>query len=330
MTGTQHISVAMCTCNGAAYLCHQLDSIAGQSRRPDELVVCDDCSADSTVPIVEQYAATAPFPVHLHVNGQRLGVTKNFEKAISLCQGDLIALADQDDVWFAEKLARLEMPFAKTPDVGLVFADAALVDEDLRPQGSSLWQAVGFNQHEQELARTGRMIEVLLRHQVVAGATMMFRASFTPVVLPIPDLWLHDSWIALLVAATSDVALVTEPLGEYRQHSQQATGAPHRTLAQRWERGLRPANETLGIVADKHRLAWDRLQKAGTARARPDALSEIASMIEHAQRRALLPPQRRGRWAIVLDEWRRGRYQRYSNSWKSAVKDLCLPQTSRP
>jgi hypothetical protein len=304
----------------------QLRSIAAQTRLPDELVVCDDHSTDDTVAIVKRFAAEARFPVRLHTNGQRLGAAKNFENAIRLCSGDLIALADQDDVWFAEKLARLETPFASAPSVGLAFADTTLVDENLQPLGSSLWQAVGFNRREQGLVRAGRAIEVLLRHQVVAGATMMFRATFTPLVLPIPDVWLHDGWIALLVAASADVAMIAEPLGEYRQHSQQATGTPRRTLSQRWARGLQPAAEALSAVAEKHRLAYERLQHAATARARPDALVPLTSMIEHVQRRVTLPPQRWRRWPIVLDELRRGRYQRYSNSWRSAAKDLWLAQ----
>src|SRR5262249_46844155 len=40
------ISVAMCTYNGARYLGEQLQSIAAQTRLPDELVVCDDHSED--------------------------------------------------------------------------------------------------------------------------------------------------------------------------------------------------------------------------------------------------------------------------------------------
>jgi GT2 family glycosyltransferase len=38
------LSIAMCTYNGALYLREQLESIAGQTRLPDELVVCDDRS----------------------------------------------------------------------------------------------------------------------------------------------------------------------------------------------------------------------------------------------------------------------------------------------
>src|SRR5882762_9087557 len=98
------ISIAMCTYNGARYLREQLDSIAAQTRPPSELIVCDDNSLDETREIVAGFAASAPFPVRLGVNEQNLGSIRNFERAIKLCEGDLIALSDQDDVWLPEKL----------------------------------------------------------------------------------------------------------------------------------------------------------------------------------------------------------------------------------
>ena len=100
------ISVAMCTYNGEKYLHQQLASIAQQTRLPEEMVVCDDCSSDSTPEIIEEFARTVPFPVRFFRNPQNLGSTKNFEKAIGLCTGDMIALCDQDDIWMPEKLAR--------------------------------------------------------------------------------------------------------------------------------------------------------------------------------------------------------------------------------
>ncbi|GAG35502.1 unnamed protein product, partial [marine sediment metagenome] len=117
------LSVAMCTCNGAAFLPEQLASIAAQTRRPDELVVCDDHSTDKTVSIVESFAAKAGFDVRLVVNAQPLGATKNFEKAIGLCGGDIIALSDQDDVWLPGKLSRIEAALAGSPAAAMVFAD---------------------------------------------------------------------------------------------------------------------------------------------------------------------------------------------------------------
>ena len=98
---THTLSVAMCTYNGSRHLSEQLESIGTQTRLPDELVICDDCSSDDTIRIIERFSASAPFAVRLEINTQNLGSTKNFEKAIRLCQGDLIALADQDDVWLS-------------------------------------------------------------------------------------------------------------------------------------------------------------------------------------------------------------------------------------
>ena len=106
------VSVALCTYNGTRYLKDQIDSIASQTRVPHELVVCDDCSSDDTVKILEAFASRAPFPVRLSVNPTNLGSTKNFAQAIALCRGDIIALCDQDDVWHPAKLERLASVFA--------------------------------------------------------------------------------------------------------------------------------------------------------------------------------------------------------------------------
>src|SRR5713101_1538304 len=104
-----YLSVAMCTYYGARFLQEQLESIAAQTRLPDELVVCDDRSADGSVEIVRNFAKSAPFPVQLEINETNLGAIKNFEKAIGLCEGETIALADQDDIWKPQKLSRLSV-----------------------------------------------------------------------------------------------------------------------------------------------------------------------------------------------------------------------------
>src|SRR5258708_29962312 len=120
----QRISVAMCTYNGARFLAQQLESIVAQTRLPDELVVCDDVSADESPEIIRKFAKNAPFPVRLELNEKNLGSSKNFEKAIGLCRGGLIALADQDDVWKPQKLAVLETVLENHPEVGYAFSDA--------------------------------------------------------------------------------------------------------------------------------------------------------------------------------------------------------------
>src|SRR5262249_10160572 len=101
------ISIALCTYNGAKYLSSQLESYLAQTCLPDEVVVCDDCSQDETVTILNDFAIRAPFPVRILVNDQNLGSTKNFEKSISLCSGEIIFLSDQDDVWMPNKIERV-------------------------------------------------------------------------------------------------------------------------------------------------------------------------------------------------------------------------------
>jgi glycosyltransferase involved in cell wall biosynthesis len=100
------VSVALCTCNGEAYIEAQLASVLAQTHRALELVVVDDASTDRTVEILAE-AARRDERIRVHRNPQRLGVNANFERAFSLCRGDFIAPCDQDDVWSAKKLESL-------------------------------------------------------------------------------------------------------------------------------------------------------------------------------------------------------------------------------
>ena len=115
----------MCTYNGAQFLKEQLASIAAQFRPPDELVVCDDGSSDGTGEIVKEFARRSPFATRFVVNDQNLGSTKNFEKAIFLCQGTIVSLADQDDVWYRHKLeCSVEKQRAVNPAATGVYSNA--------------------------------------------------------------------------------------------------------------------------------------------------------------------------------------------------------------
>src|SRR5215813_4582625 len=129
------VSIALCTFNGAPYLREQLESFAAQERLPDELVVGDDGSCDGSIQIIEDFSKHAKFPVHIHVNGQKLGVVRNFDETINRCSGDVIFTSDQDDVWMDEKIRLMVSEFEKDPDIGLVFSDAIYVDEDLGSLG---------------------------------------------------------------------------------------------------------------------------------------------------------------------------------------------------
>jgi ribosomal protein L31E len=214
----------MCTYNGAAYLPEQLASLAAQTRLPDELVVRDDQSDDGqTREIVKAFARNSPFPIRLSVNRKQLGSKKNFAKAISRCRGDVILLCDQDDVWLPNKLAKIEDAFQSKPETGLVFSDAEVVDEELRPLD---YLAGHFGAEPEADLKAGRFFHALLRQNLITGATMAFRSRLKKMILPIPDdtVLQHDAWIALIIAAVSPMVFLKQQLIKYRQHDGQQIG----------------------------------------------------------------------------------------------------------
>lgn len=225
------ISVAMCTFNGARYLEEQLESIALQTRLPSELIVCDDQSTDQTLSILKRFRACAPFAVKVIQNGRRLGSTRNFDQAIGLTRGDLIALCDQDDRWASVKLERLSDALTADPFLGGAFSDASLIDGSGRPLGVRLFARHKFTATKQR-SFVGCPTAMLLKHDVVTGATLMFRASIRRYCSPIPASWVHDGWLAWIIALHSRLTLIPEPLTDYRIHAGQQLGVDVNSCAQ--------------------------------------------------------------------------------------------------
>lgn len=319
------VSVAICTYNGSAFLRDQLESIAAQTRAPDELVVCDDHSTDSSVEIARDFASTVSFAVHVSVNSENLGSTRNFEQAIRLCEGDIIALADQDDMWLPEKLKQLENAFILSPKLGLVFSDAELVDDQLHPTGRRLWQMLEFGVEEQQLIRKGEALEVLLPGWFVTGATAAFSAKFRELFLPIPlNLPLiHDGWIGAVISAVAEVRIIPEPLILYRQHAQQQVGAPatlpaHDESVSASLKRINPYDDQLAITES----LLERLMSQSAFPVTADVLSFLHDRIIHLKARAKLPQSKFPRVPPVIRELMAGRYHRYSKGLRSAVKDL--------
>ena len=323
------ISIAMCTYNGARYLKDQLDSIAAQTRPPDELVICDDCSSDESLKIINAFAAKASFAVRIYVNERNFGSTRNFERALSLCEGNIIALSDQDDVWFPEKLARLETEFTRAPGIGLSFSDAEVVDESLCPTGQTLWQTIGVTERERQKLQTRDAIHSLLQGSIVTGATMAFRSSFKELILPIPgDLKvIHDGWIAMVISAVSEILPISDPLMKYRQHTGQQVGPLTRQRPARSnsaaaaKTALRRENVYADLIAIAQTLR-DRLSENSLEFDSREAVASLDARITHLRARSTLPDPRLKRVGTLLRELLSWRYHRYSKGLSSAAKDL--------
>lgn len=315
----------MCTYNGAEFLRAQLESIVAQSRPPDEIVICDDGSTDETRSVIDDFAAS-PVPIFLHINEKNLGAVKNFERAVGLCNGNVIALSDQDDVWREDKLQLTEQAFHKTPTAGVVFSDAEIVDEKLNSLNRRMWDEVEFNSHKRKLVAQGRALDVLITGWTVTGATMAFRSEYKKLALPIPTNipMIHDAWIALSVAAVSDVVAIDEPLIKYRQHKGQQIGAPNRR-ANAQPAGTRDALKRRSSSTGLHNTLDTLRERLSTHTKEFDcrnALAFVNNYSHHLDARANLPTRRLNRVPTILRELLTWRYHDYANGFKSAAKDL--------
>ena len=305
-------AVALCTYNGAAHLPALLDSLKRQTRLPDELVVCDDRSTDTTLSVIEAFARSAPFPVRVHVNPTNLGCTANFDRCLGLCTADILFPCDQDDVWHPDKIERMAAAFA--PGVGLVAADCELVDANGVRLGGRQWANLSFVP-----PADGRLrVEDLLRFNVVTGAAAAVRADLLPLIRPIPAVWVHDGWMGLLAAAVSEVRLLPDPVIDYRQHAGQQIGSVRLTIGEQIRRARRMDAAYFARTAACFEAAAARLETKAdvTAIRRKAAFTRAQQRMREGWRIARLMPAV-GRLVV-------GDYGRFGRGWKGFAADLVL------
>lgn len=330
------ISVAMVTYQGERYVTEQLRSILDQTRLPDEIVVGDDASSDSTTRIIADFQLTSSVPVRLLIADPNSGLDANIRRVIEACEGQVLVFADQDDVWAPQKIESIEQAF-QDPRVSLWFSDAELIDEAGRPMPGTVWTGLNhFEQGGQARVANGKGLRLLLRGRTVTGATMAVRREIARLAVPIPAdgsdgerLFLHDGWMAVLAATMGRVVVEPKPLTSYRRHVDQYTsrnryaalgewlGSP-RTLLGR----LRRRGRWIRVEAAASRLVAERLRAAGVLdEAMPSAREELLALEEWASARAATRWQR-GRVRAIVGQLRKGNYDRFARGPRTALGDI--------
>lgn len=322
------ISVAMCTYNGARFLPQQLESIANQIVAVDELVVCDDGSNDDTIEVLNAFAKTSPFPVTIHSNPVNLGSTKNFEKCLMLCKGDIIFLTDQDDVWREDKVARHIEFYDENPGTDAVFSDALIIDDDSKPSGQTIWKEIEFGEVLQNKWQKGKGHETLFYGFVVTGATLSLRKSCLPRLIPfpthIPDL-IHDAWIALVLCLQGKISFIADTLVSYRIHNGQQVGFGAKVeFISLKERLTRSREEKLLPLAEKAKnLEMLYMLLRDVPLVPREKLIKLYLTQKHFKKRSTLPANRLLRLSPVLHDVFQGYYIFSSRDWWiPAIGDL--------
>lgn len=128
------VSVVLGTYNGEVYLEEQLRSVLAQTYPFLEIIAIDDGSTDRTVALLGEYAARDS-RIRVIINERNLGFIRNFEKGCRLAGGKWIALCDQDDYWFPEKIEKM---VAAIGDYPMIYCDSDLCGEGLEPLGKKI------------------------------------------------------------------------------------------------------------------------------------------------------------------------------------------------
>ena len=194
----------------------QIASIRAQTHRDWVCVISDDCSAPARFAAIEAVVAGDPRFV-VSRSPRRRGFYGNFERALALAphEAGYVAMADQDDAWYPEKLAVLLDAIGSAQ---LVYSDARIVDREGRPIADSYWGR-RQNNHTDLLS--------LLVANAITGAASLFRREVLDAALPFPPAQFthfHDHWIGLTALALGDVAYVDRPLYDYVQHGDASLG----------------------------------------------------------------------------------------------------------
>ncbi|MFO7244744.1 MAG: glycosyltransferase family 2 protein [Actinomycetes bacterium] len=314
------VSVALCTYNGERWVGEQLSSILDQSVPVAEVVVVDDGSTDGTLDVIAQVAARSDIPVRVAATERAGGIRANMERTLRACTGDIIAMSDQDDVWHPDRIEQVLEEFAARPDALLVHADARIVGADGSPSGGTLLGRLGASEEERAALVLGEGWPVLLRRNLVTGATAAIRRELLDLALPLGSSWVHDEWLAIIAASRGGVVLIDEPLIDYRVHGSNQIGAEERTLGYRVRRMLASRRDRLEGLARRGEELVERLEALGADEA---VLAGARAKRDFDRERAEIPASRWRRIGPVRRAARGGRYARLASQGRlDMVRDL--------
>lgn len=221
------LSLIMAVYNGEKYIKKQLDSIYHQTKKIDEIFFIDDCSKDNSVKIINEYIKEKKINNwKLVQNEKNLGYKNNFKKGLSLVSGDIIFLADQDDIWHLDKIEKL---LSKIDDRVLAISSSFefinqndekfTIKENKNKSNNNI---IDFKLKEKF---TNINLQYLLRCNIAQGCTMAIKKELVNEYLKLSDGHLPHDWDLNLIAATHHGCyFYDEKLIDYRIHDSNTIG----------------------------------------------------------------------------------------------------------
>lgn len=234
LMGTLRVSVIVPNYNYGTLIAARLASIASQTFAPYEIIVLDDASTDNSIEEIEAFRAECRFATRLVVNSVNSGSPfGQWGKGVELASGDLVWIAEADDLSHPDFLAEVVSPFSD-PSVVLAYSDSQQIDaygrvlakdyhgwtRDLGP----FWQGSYCIDGTAEIARA-----ISIKNTIPNISSVLFRRNALKQALQectdiMPTLRVAGDWYLYLnLLCNGKIAFVANSLNVHRRHSTSAT-----------------------------------------------------------------------------------------------------------
>lgn len=113
-------------------------SVLEQSHQPDEIILIDDGSTDSTEKIIHR-----EFPSIQYIRQSHQGISQARNKGIAQSSGHWIAFLDSDDEWLPNKLEKQIDQLKKAPEYGICHTNEIWIRRGVRVNPKKIHQKFG-------------------------------------------------------------------------------------------------------------------------------------------------------------------------------------------
>lgn len=254
------VAAVLVTRNSQVWLEQTLASVLGQTRQPDEIVIIDDKSTDSTRDIIERVLGGR---ARIHTSRASspdlpTRIAGNFRQGLQVARDcDIAVLGDHDDVWHADRIEHQLAIMEVWPEVTMLASDGRLVDVFGNPVPGSLRTTFPVPPNFNDLPPADQMRAVIRRSVATGGASAVRTEAFAD--SEIPAGWLHDRWWSLVAASQETLRLDRESVIDYRISPGQEVGLDRGRQAhsplERVGEGVKAAGSTGRRIRDLHDLA---------------------------------------------------------------------------
>ncbi len=214
------VSVVIPGYNHAPYLRERIDSVLAQDYPDFEVILLDDRSPDNSAEIMLGYREH-PRVSHVVINERNSGNTfLQWEKGISMAQGEYIWIAESDDTARPQFLSRMMEKLLAVPEASLAFSRSTMIGPDSRPLGYSWDETWRYKAPGVYGSRDFCLRRMVFKDLIYNASMVVFRKAFYRKVTTRYQAFRHcGDWLFWFeMCMLGKVCEVPEELNGFRQH----------------------------------------------------------------------------------------------------------------